>query len=123
VRGVRHPASGLSSRHNENERSPRNRGKAEGIRGGADEDLRGDSTPGFLLMVDDRAWSQRNVDVMPEEMRVQRLTVMVLILLGVEMHVHQRRADRTNLHEHSEGRGGQPAKHPAIVIKDERPGT
>ena len=51
-------------------------------------------------------------------MRVQRLAVMVLVLAGIEMHVHQRRADGANVHEHGEGGRGQPAKHPAIVVKD-----
>ena len=56
-------------------------------------------------------------------MRVQHLAVMVPVLVGVEMHVHQRRTDGANLHQHDEGGRGQPAKHPAIVVKDERSGT
>ena len=56
------------------------------------------------------------VAVMAGQMRMQRLTVMVLRLLRVEMHVHQRRGERSDLHEHGEGGGGQPAKHAAIVV-------
>jgi hypothetical protein len=78
----------------------------------------GNRTSGFFLMVDDRSWPQRKVDVMRGEMRMQRLPVMVLVLVGIEMQVHQRRADRTNLHEYGEGGRGQPAQHPAIVVKD-----
>ena len=51
-------------------------------------------------------------------MRVQHLPVMVLRFVGVEMHVHQRRADGANLHEHGEDGRSQPAKHPPIVVKD-----
>ena len=51
-------------------------------------------------------------------MRVQRLAVMVFGFVGVEMHVHQRRTDGANLHEPGKSGRGQPAKHPAIVVKD-----
>ena len=54
---------------------------------------------------------------------MQRLTVMMLGLVGVEMDVQERRTDRTCLHQHDDGGRGQPAKHPAIVVKDGRPGT
>jgi hypothetical protein len=57
---------------------------------------------------------------MPGKMRVHRLAVMVLRLLGIEMHVRQRRGDRSDLHEDDQSGGGQPAKHAAIVVN--RPG-
>ena len=106
--------------NNENERLPRNCRQAEWIRGGTDEDLRGDGTAGFFLVVDDRARSHRKVDVESGQMRVQRLTVMMFSLVGVEMDVHQRRTDGANLYEHDESGRGQPAKHAAIVVKDGR---
>ena len=56
-------------------------------------------------------------------MRVQRLAVMMLGLLRIEMHVQKRRTERACLHQHGEGGRSQPAKHPAIVVKDERAGT
>jgi hypothetical protein len=63
------------------------------------------------------------VIIMTGQMRVERLTVMMLRLIGIEMHVQERRADRACLHQHDEGRRGQPAKHRGIVVKDERAGT
>ena len=90
--------------------------------------MRGNGASGFFLMVGDRttpvfaevpaAGRQRNINVVPGQMCVQRLTVMVTGLFGVEVHVHQRRADRANLHEHDKSRGRQPAKHMGIVVKD-----
>jgi hypothetical protein len=108
----------LSGRNDEFECGRRNGRKAERIGRGADKDLRGNRSAGFFLMVGDRARAQRNINAVARQMRVQSLTVMVPGLLGVEMHVHQRRADRTNLYESDEGRRGQPAKHRAIVVKD-----
>ena len=61
--------------------------------------------------------------LVPGQMRVQRLTVMMLGLIGIKMHVQERRTDRACLHQHGEGGRGQPAKHPAIVVKDEWAGT
>ena len=63
------------------------------------------------------------VAVMAGQMRMQRLAVMVLRLLRVEMHVRQRRGERSDLHEHDEGGGGQPAKHAAIVVNRRWGGT
>jgi len=111
---VRHSAEELSGRNNENERSPRNGGKAERIRGSAHEDLRGDGTACFFLMIDDWTRSMRPygvVAVMAGQMHMKRLSVMVFVFLGVEMHVHQRCADGTSLHEHDEDGRGQPAEH------------
>ena len=96
------------------------------IRGGAHKDLHSDGTARFFLVIDDWTRSMRPyrvVVVMAGEMRMERLTVMMLGLVGVEMHVQQRRADRACLHQHDDGGRGQPAKHPAIVVKDDRPGT
>ena len=127
MRGVRHPAPRLRGRNKENEHSRRNRGKAEWIRGRAHEDLRGDGSARFFLVIDDWARIMRPsgvvVAVMAGQMRMQRLTVMMLGLIGVEMHVQERRADRACLHQHDESRRGQPANHRGIVVKDERPGT
>jgi hypothetical protein len=39
------------------------------------------------------------------------------------MHMRQRRGERSDLHEHDEGGGGQPAKHVAIVVNRPRGGT
>ena len=63
------------------------------------------------------------VVVMAGQVRMERLTVMMFGLFGVEMHVQERRADRACLHHHDDSGRGQPAKHPAIVVKDYRPGT
>ena len=126
MRRVRPPAPGLRGRNNENKRRRRNRSKAERICGGAHEDLRRDGTTRFFLVIDDGTRTMRPdgvVAVVAGQMRVERLTVMMLGLLGVEMHVQERRADRACLHQHDEGRRGQPAKHQAIVVKDERAGT
>ena len=60
---------------------------------------------------------------MAGQMRMERLTVMMLRLIGIQMHVQKRRADRACLHQHDEGGRGQPAKHRGIVVKDQRPGT
>ena len=109
---------GSCRRNDKDERCRRHGRKAERIRGGADEDVRGNRASRFFLMIDDRPRGDRNVDVVLGEMRVQRLTVMVLVLVGVEMHVHHRRADGANVHEQGEGGGGQPAKHVGIVAKD-----
>jgi len=96
------------------------------IRCGAHEDLRSDGSARFFLVIDDGTRSMRPdgvVGVMAGQMRMERLTVMMPGLIGVEMHVQERRADRACLHQHDEGRRGQPAKHRGIVVKDERPGT
>ena len=123
---VRRPADQLLRWNNEHERRRRYCGNAEGIRGGADEDQRGDGATRFFLVIDDGTWSMRPdrvVIVMTGQMRMERLTVMMLGLIGIEMHVQERRADRACLHQHDEGGRGQPAKHRGIVVKDERPGT
>ena len=123
---VRHPAPRLRGRNNQNKHSRRNRGKAEWIGSGAHEDLRGDGSARFFLVMDDWARTMQPdgvVAVMSGQMGMKRLTVMVFVLLGVEMHVQERRADRACLHQHDEGRRGQPAKHRGIVAKDQRPGT
>ena len=126
MRGVRRPPGQLLRWNNEHERGRRNCGKAEGVRGGAHEDLRGDGTTRFFLVIDDGTRSMRPygvVAVMAGQMRMERLTVMMLGFIGIEMHVQQRRADRACLHQHDEGRRGQPAKHRGIVVKDERART
>lgn len=126
MRGVRHPATRLRGRNNEDEHSRRNRGKAEWIRGRAHEDLRGDGSTRFFLVIDDRTRTMQPygvVVVMAGQMRMKRLTLMMLGLIGVEMDVQERRADRACLHQHDESRRGQPAKHRGIVVKDEWPGT
>ena len=123
MRGVRHAAPGLRGRNNEHERRTRNRGKAEGIRGRAHEDLRGGGSPRFFLVVGDWTRTMRPdgvVAVMAGQMRMKRLAVMVLCLLRVEMHMRQRRGERSDLHEHGEGGGSQPAKHAAIVVNRPR---
>ena len=123
MRGVRHPAPGLRGRNNEHERRRWNRWKAEGIRGRAHEDLRVDGSSRFFLVVNDWTRTMRPygvVAVMAGQMRMQRLTVMMLRLLRVEMHMRQRRGERSDLHEHDEGGGGQPAKHAAIVVNRRR---
>ena len=63
------------------------------------------------------------VVVMGRKVRMQRLTVMMLGLVGVEMYVEERRTDRACLHQHDDGGRGQPARHPAIVVKDEQSRT
>ena len=126
MRGVRHPAPGLRGRNNENERRTRKRWKAEGIRGRAHEDLRVDGSPRFFLVIGDWTRTMRPcgvVALMAGQMRMKRLAVMVLRLLRVEMHMRQRRGERSDLHEHDEGGGGQPAKHAAIVVNRPRGGT
>ena len=126
MRGVRGAAARLRGRHQQNKGRPWNRWKAERIRCGAHEDVRGDSSARFLLVIDDGTRTLRRhrlVAVMAGQMRMNRLTVMVLGLAGIEMHVQKGRADRAYLHEHDESGRGQPAKHPAIVVKDEREGT
>ena len=126
MRGVRCAAARLRRRHQENELWPRNGRKAKRIRGGADKDLRGDRATGFFLVIDDGTGTMRPygvVIIMSGQMRMKRLTVMMLGLIGIEMHVQERRADRACLHQHDEGRRGQPAKHRGIVVKDQRPGT
>ena len=123
MRGVRRPTARVRGWNEENECLWRHCRKAEWIRGGADEDLRGNRPAGIFLVIDDRARPYRNVNVESGQMRVQRLTVMMLSFVGVEMHVHQRRTDGANLHEDGESGRGQPAKHAAIVVKDGRRGT
>jgi len=126
VRGVRSAAARLRRRHKENELRPRNSRKAERIRRGTHKDLCRDCATRFFLVIDDGTRSMRPygvVVVMAGQMRVERLTVMMLGLIGIEMHVQERRADRACLHQHDEGRRGQPAKHRGIVVKDERAGT
>jgi len=118
VRSVRCPPDRSGRWHDEHERGPGNCGKTERVRGGAYEDVCGNRAPGFFLVIDDRTRCDRNVNVVPGQMRVQRLTVMVLVVGGIEMHVHHRRADGANLHEHGEGGRGQPAKHGWIVVKE-----
>jgi len=120
VRGVRRPTARVHGWNEENECLRGHGRKAEWIRGGADEDLRGNRPAGVFLVIDERARSHRNVNVESGQMRVQRLTVMMFSFVGVEMHVHQRRANGANLHEDSESGRGQPAKHAAIVVKDGR---
>ena len=100
--GSRHrsvsPDGRARGRNNENERRRRNRGQAEGIRGGAHEDLRGDGSARFFLMIDDWTRTMRRYGfgaVMAGQMRMQRLTVMMLRLLRVEMHMRQRRGERS----------------------------
>ena len=126
MRGVRRPAAELLRWNNEHERRRRNYGKAEGISGGAHEDLRGDGSARFFLVIDDWTRTMRSygiVVVVAGQMRMQRLTVMMLGLIGVEMHVQERRADRACLYQHDESRRGQPAQHRGIVVKDEEQGT
>ena len=101
----------------------RNRREAEGIRGRADEDVRRDGASCFFLVIEDRAGPERHVNVVLRQMRVQRLAVMMLGFVGVEMDVQKRREDRACLDQHDEGGRGQPAKHRGIVVKDEWPGT
>jgi len=77
-------------------------------------------------VIDDWTWRNRPyglVVVMAGEVRVERLTVVVLGLVGIEMHVQERRTDGACLHQHDESGRGQPAKHPAIVVKDGRRDT
>ena len=124
--GVRRPAGELRRRNNQNEGGRGNSWKAERIRRGADEDLRRDSAPGFVLVIGDRTRTVHNrrvVIVVAGQMRMQRLTVMMLGLIGIEMHVQERRTERARLHQHGESGRGQPAEHRAIVVKDERAGT
>jgi hypothetical protein len=126
VRSVWRPSDQLLRWNDEHERRRRNCGKAEGIRGGADEDLRGNGPTRFFLVIDDWTRTMRSygiVVVVAGEMCMKRLTVMMLGLIHVEMHVQERRADRACLHQHDESRRVQPAKHRGIVVKDERPGT
>ena len=124
MRGVQRPSNQLLPCHHEHERRRRNCGKAEGIRGGAHEDLRGHGSACLFLVIDDWTGPMRPqgvVAVVAGQMHMERLSMMVFVLLSVEMHVHQRRADSTGLHEHNEDGRGQPAKHRGIVVKDERP--
>ena len=126
MRCVRRAAARLRGRHKQDEGWPRNGRKAERIRGGADKDLRCDRATGFFLMIDERTGTMRPYSVvliMTRQMRMNRLTVMMLGLVGVEMHVQERRAERACLHQHDEGGGGQPTKHRGIVAKDQRPRT
>jgi len=124
--GVWRPATRLRWRYDENERLRRNHRQTERIRGRTDEDVCRDRASGFLLVIGDRARALRNglmVILVPRQMRMQRLTVMMLRLISIEMHVQERRTDRACLHQHGEGGGSQPARHPAIVVKDARAGT
>ena len=126
MRCVRRAAARLRGRHKQGEGWPRNGRKAKRIRGGADKDLRGDRATGFFLVIDDGTGTMRPygvVIIVTGQMRVKRLTVMMLGLVGVEMHVQERRADRACLHQHDEGGGSQPTKHRGIVVKDQRPRT
>ena len=118
MRRVRRAAAQVRGWNEEDECHRRNCRQAERFRSRADEDMRRDRPARLFLMIEDRTGPHRQVNVMVREVRVQRLAVMVLRFVGVEMHVHQRRADGANLHEHDEGGRGQPAKHPAIVVKD-----
>jgi hypothetical protein len=126
VRSVRGAAARLRGRHKQDEGWPRHGWKAERIRGGADKDLRRDGSARFLLVIDDGTGTVGPygvVLIMTRQMRMKRLTVMMLGLVGVEMHVQERRAERACLNKHDEGGGGQPTKHRGIVAKDQRPGT
>ena len=126
MRGVRCAAARLRRRHQENELWPRNSRKAERIRRATHKDLCRDCATRFFLVIDDGTGSVRPygvVIIMSGQMRMKRLTVMMLGLIGIEMHVQERLADRACLHQHDEGRRGQPAKHRGIVVKDQRPGT
>jgi hypothetical protein len=120
---VRRPADASCEWNDEDERFRRDCGKAERVGGRAYEDVRGDGASSFFLVIDDWTRCDRKVNLVLGEMRVQRLTVMVLVFVGIEVHVHQRRADGANLHEHGKGGRGQPAKHVVIVVKDSSPGT
>ena len=126
MRGVRRPSGQLLRWNNQHERWRRNCGQAEKIRRRAHEDLRGDRTARFILVIGDGTRTMRPgslVAVVAGEMGVQRLTVMVLRLLRVEVHVRQGRGDRSDLDEHDERGGGQPAKHAAIVVNRRVAGT
>jgi hypothetical protein len=83
--------------YHENDRLRRNYRKTERIRGRTDEQVCRDRASGLFLVIGDRARTLRNglmVILVPVQMRVQRLAVMVLGLIGVEMHVQERRTDR-----------------------------
>ena len=124
--GAWRSATWLRWGHDEIERLRWHCRKAEWIRGRADEDVRRDRASGLFLVIGDWTRTRRNggmVFLVPGQMRVQRLAVMMLGFIGIEMHVQERRTDRACLHQHGEGGGGQPAKHPAIVVKDERTST
>ena len=109
-------------RWNDDHKSRRwNCNQTERIRCRADENVRRDGAAFVVRMIDDGTRSGGNGIVMTGQVRVQRLTVMVLGLVRVEMHVHQRRADRANLHDDDEDGRGQPAQNHAIVVKDEPP--
>ena len=126
MRGVRRAAARLRRRHKENELWPRNSRKAKRIRRATHKDQCRDCATRVFLVIDDGTRTMRPyrvVIIVTGQMRMKRLTVMMLGLIGIEMHVQKRRADRACLHQHDEGRRGQPAKHQAIVVKDERAGT
>ena len=56
-------------------------------------------------------------------MRVQRLTVVVLRLLLVEVDVQQWRGERPELNEHDERCRRQPPQHVAIVVNPRSDGV
>ena len=103
-------------RNHQDKRRTRDRRQAERSHGCRHEYLRRHHSSLIVLMIDERARTERNHRIVPGEMRMHRLTVMVRSLLRVEMHVRQRSGDRSGLHEHDEHGGGQPATHGAIVV-------
>ena len=122
MRGVRHAAARLQRRHKENELWPWNSRKTKRIRRATHKDLCRDCATRFFLVIDDGTRTMRPyrvVIIMTGQMRMKRLTVTMLGLIGIEMHVQKRRAERACLHQHDEGGRGQPAKHRGIVVKDE----
>ena len=66
-------------------------------------------------MVSSGAVRRRQRSFVTRQMSMLRRAVVVSGLLGVKVHVHQRRGKRTELHEHDKRRRGQPTKHTAIV--------
>lgn len=113
---MRRASAELRGRNHQNERRVRDRRKAERSRSRRHEYLRCHDPSLLVLMIDERARDERNHRVVPGEMRMHRLTVVVVGVLHVEMHVRQRSGDCSGVHEHHEHGGDQPATHWAIVV-------
>ena len=106
----------LRRRSSQHECGRSHNGDVERLDSTCNEDLRRYGSTSFVLMIDSSTRQYRLEDVVPEQMRVQRLTVVVLVFVGVQMHVHERSGNRSELHEDPKRGSRQPAKHSPIVV-------
>ena len=123
VRDVRRAAARRRGWNNQDKCRRRHRGKTERFRSRGHKYLGRDRAPSLFLMIGPRSGARRNRRLVAGQVGVQRLPLMVCGLLRVEMHVRQRRGDRSDLHEHGERGGSQPAEHGVIVVNRGRAGS